>query len=346
LSSALDNALDRKVAKMIYSIMVPIDGSDFSCQALPLALSVAHTTGATLKLVQVHTPLYPMLAVDGVGAINQQFERETEQQELEYLGDLAARTARESGIAVTHQLVSGDVAPALAQYARDASVDLVVMTTHGRGGFARGLLGSVADELIREINLPVLLTRPLHRGTAVRPANPFDHILVPLDGSALSESILPFALDVGGSQTKYTLLRVREPSDTIGYGYYAAAVLREEQEEEEANERALRYLEHIAAPLRESGTRVETAVRSGATAPTEIVGYADDHKVGMIALSTHGRHGLSRVAVGSVADRILRSFDGCVMVFRPTRILKQVEPRGSQLLEDSRSDRGRNAGIS
>jgi nucleotide-binding universal stress UspA family protein len=331
---------------MIRSIIVPIDGSDFSTQAVPHAVAIARSSGATVTLVQVHVPVYPTMSMESIAAVDLQMEREVEEQEELYLAALAAKAAKESAFAVSHKLVHGDVVPTLVEYARITHAHLVVMTTHGRGGLSRAWIGSVADELIRAINIPVLLSRPKPGVSWNGTAHTFDHILVPLDGSALAESILPFALDLGGMHALYTLLRVREPADVLGFGYYAAAVLSDRDSEDAAIGRALSYLDDVASPLRERAVRVHTTVRSGTSPSFDILDYAKQYEVDLIALSTHGRRGLSRVALGSVADKVLRNFDGSVLVYRPVKPLPEVRDAWAGSRANAANEEGRNAGIS
>jgi nucleotide-binding universal stress UspA family protein len=95
-------------------------------------------------------------------------------------------------------LLDGPVAEAIAAYAETHRVDLVVMTTHGRGLLSRAWLGSVADRLVRQLPMPMLLVRP-HETDPADITNPpsINHVLIPLDGSELSECIVPHALALG-----------------------------------------------------------------------------------------------------------------------------------------------------
>src|SRR5690606_5159085 len=187
-----------------HEVMVPLDGSQFAEQALPYAEAVVRRTGARLVLVRVHE--LP-IGADGV-ALDPQMDEEFRERSREYLGRIADEVASRLGVAVQTRMLVGRAAAMLERAAREGEVDMVVMSTHGRGGFERVWLGSVADEVVRCLEVPVLLVRPRNDGDASRRAT-FDRILVALDGSVLSEQILPHASALGlPGRTQYTLVRV------------------------------------------------------------------------------------------------------------------------------------------
>src|SRR5262249_35227309 len=115
-------------------------------------------------------------------------------------------------IPVASALLEGAVAPTLADHAAGVGADLVVMTTHGRGALGRFWLGSVADALVRQLPMPLLLARP-HGGEPDLAAAPLPrHLLLPLDGSALAEEMAGAARDLAAlAGARVTLLRVVRP---------------------------------------------------------------------------------------------------------------------------------------
>jgi nucleotide-binding universal stress UspA family protein len=193
------------------------------------------------------------------------------------------------------------VTDALHEHAEAVGCDLVVMTTHGRSLLSRAWLGSVTDSFVRRASMPVLLVRP-GEGEPARAVEPvFRHMLIPLDGSALAEQILPFAAALGiPTETTYTLLQVVAPV-VLGYAPYAHTVGLDERVLDEMRAEARAYLEEIAGRLRAQGAQVRTAVVVGEPA-LAILDYAGEHGADLVALSTHGRGGLARLLLGSVAD--------------------------------------------
>jgi nucleotide-binding universal stress UspA family protein len=299
---------------MAKAIMVPLDGSTFAEHAIPAALGVAEASDAHLHLVQVHelpfVPTSPELMV----AYDAGQDERLRAQEREYLLGIANRLADQRGLSVRTELVDGQPPVALATYARDADIDLVVMTTHGRSGLSRAWLGSVADGVVRRSGVPVLLLRP-HADEAEleQPVRP-QHVLIPLDGSALSRGVVDAAVSLGAlSKARYTLVRVVLPVPLIRRSLDTDLDPFHEQNLEEAKA----DLERAAAPLRERGFDVEIAAVSGAVPAATILEFAQERVVDLIAMATHGRGGWSRIALGSVADKVLRGASVPVLVVRP-----------------------------
>ena len=178
---------------MATSILVPIDGSPFSEQALPTAVAIARRTGARLQLVRVHEPVFTGPPFGDMPAPDPAWDREMRLEEEARLRELASRVMK-AGVEACAVVIDGPVASALANYVEEVDADLVVMTTHGRNAFSRAWLGSVADVLVRKCTRPVLLLRPGEVGAEaldldVRHAPSFDHILIPTDGSAFSKQV-------------------------------------------------------------------------------------------------------------------------------------------------------------
>ncbi len=198
------------------SILVPLDGSPSSEHALPLAVRVARQTGAALHLAHVHVPPSVPMVTANLPLFDATLDDRAREQERVYLDMIIARLRTEPALCADSALLEGansdSVADLISAHARATAADLVVMTTHGRGGLARLWLGSVADELVRQIHTPVLLLRPGEGVPAPAAEAVFQKILIPLDGSATAEQILEYVLALGGpSETDYTLLRVVEP---------------------------------------------------------------------------------------------------------------------------------------
>src|SRR5262249_37193676 len=147
-------------AFMYRSVLVPLDGSTFGEHALPLALSIARRAGAGLHVVHVHAAPEAMYAPDGILILDDGLEDRLKQGKQAYLDGIVQRLARVSPVRVTPVLLEGEgVADSLRAAVTGTGADLVVMTTHGRGALGRLWLGSVADELVRDLPTPLLLVR-------------------------------------------------------------------------------------------------------------------------------------------------------------------------------------------
>ena len=176
------------------------------------------------------------------------------------------------------------------------------------GRLSRLGLGSVADELIRRAPMPVLLVRPGEKAPGIIPEPVLDNILIPLDGSALAEQVLEPALDLARlMEARCSLLRVVESRSSPAKH---AGGPPERQAEA--------YLERVAARLREQGLQVRTRVVVARHVAEAILEEAEAQASNLIALATHGRGGLKRLLLGSVADKLIRAAASPVLVYRPT----------------------------
>ncbi|NUQ10760.1 MAG: universal stress protein [Gemmatimonadaceae bacterium] len=307
---------------MYTRIAVPLDGSPFAEQALAAAIPIARQHRAGLELVHVHEPVW--FPRDGVPPIDPAFDLDQQRAMRGWLTARAERVAAASGRTVGSSFIVGDVVAALAEHFTENRADLVVMATHGRGGISRAWLGSIADRLVRRISVPVLLIRPARKPPSVSTDKLFRHVLIPLDGSELAEQIVDHALLLAGPETVYTLLTVVAPPPLIEPLPDAAVLVnRRSTEGERENEvgtliqLADQHLERSAARLRQRGASVRTHVVVHVRPARGIVDYAASNRADLIAIATHGRGGLRRVFLGSVADKVVRSGSTPMLLVRP-----------------------------
>jgi nucleotide-binding universal stress UspA family protein len=299
---------------MFRSLLVPLDGSPFAEHALPLALSIARRAEAELQLVCVHrTPEADHPAHHFLNEESWVTEWKTRHEA--YLGNIAQRLRAAGGKAVTPLVLQGEIAGSICKQVMEAGTSLVVMTTHARGPLGRMWLGSVADLLIRELSRPLLLVRPLEERVDLSLDVVLKHILIPLDGTPLAEQILEPAVTLGEAMgAEYTLLRVIRPVAAIHYPPEGAmeATLPEgmrqqlERVETEARVKAEEYLHETAQRLRGRLLRVHTKVVDEAQPALAVIDTAQRMPANLVAMQTHGRRGLSRLVLGSVADKVLR----------------------------------------
>jgi nucleotide-binding universal stress UspA family protein len=300
---------------MIRSILVPIDGSVFAEHALPLAMALARRSSAALHLVQVHVPV---LAIESLNLLDDALDADLRQREAAYLEALAGRVRQRVNVPVRTAMPSGHVPDVLVAEARRSQSDLIVMTTHGRGPLSRFWLGSVAEEIVRRGPAPVLLRRPPEGPVDLAVVPTLRRILVPLDGSAAAERVLPEAVAIAGAMSaEFTLLQAVLPIPVLGYdlgGYAAAGTDIAIIERQQADARS--YLLRVKDWLEARGFRVSARVALGAPAPTAILDEAQASTYDLIALHTHARTGLARLLLGSVADKVVRGATCAVLVHR------------------------------
>lgn len=305
---------------MYRSILVPVDGSTFAEHALPWARLVSRLTEAELTLILVHET--PLLSDAEMGPLThlERWDLEHRRSERTYLDVLAERLSTETGRPVDHALVEGPaVVPVIEQDLEERGVDLVVMTTHGRAGLQRAWLGSVADGLIRRAPCPVLLIRPT--ADEVSPggeALPFRRILVALDGSEVAEAALPHARALARlCDSGLVLLRVVAPPAAISSPYIPHQTVLNREELERREHDARHYLDAKVSELMEEGPLDATTRIALDFHPAHgILQAAADEGVDLIVTGSHGRGAVSRLVLGSVADKVVRATDVPVLVCR------------------------------
>src|SRR3954470_18499126 len=174
-------------------IMSPTEGSDSEGPALKVALKLAQRFDADLRLVRVQTAPLVIETVTRppVLDITEQTLRDERLARLRKLEALGTELRALGEIRVITSLEDGPVGPTLRDYARKFNVDLIVMSSHSRGGLKRVTLGSVTDYLIRHTNIPVLVVKQPASFGGTTLNETVSRIVVPLDGSALAEQILP-----------------------------------------------------------------------------------------------------------------------------------------------------------
>ncbi len=308
--------LDTRVPLKVRSLLVPLDGGPFAEQALPWAVAIARKARARLRLVMVHQPGFPPPLDEETRRLFLEADLAARKAERHYLHATAARIETAESIRTSTELLEGVPAAALGKYVGEIGADLVVMTTHGRGGIERVWLGSVADRLVRSLEVPLLLLRPrqAEKLTQVK------RILVPLDGSRRSEAVLPAALAMASLfDARIALLRVVYPvtmmtdpamSFPSGFDEELTALEREQAQD---------YLDGVAEQLVEAGARASGAAVLGSAAFQTIDAAAHQQDTDMVALTTHGRSGLRRMVLGSIADKLVRGGELPILVTRPRK---------------------------
>jgi len=301
--------------RLFRAVLVPLDGSAFAEQALPLAAEVARRSSAILQLARVHVPIMTYGAGLEVAALDPSLDRQVQEGEEAYLKALQKRLSTEENLPVSGTLLTGGIAPAIGEQVRAIGADLVILTTHARGPVARFWLGSVADRLVRTVDVPLLLVPPQPEGAGPREIR---RILVPLDRSPLAESVLEVARGFGRPfSASYLLYHAIEPPLPIVDPMGVMAQMPDPAVVEGMRAVAMRYLEGVATRLRDQGEEIATLVTEEPVAARGILDQAAAEHADVIAIATHGAGGVSRMLLGSVADKVIRGSSVPVLVYRP-----------------------------
>ncbi len=303
-------------------ILVPLDGTHFSEAALAPAAALARRTGATLLLATVEAPRTTdatppwMIPHDPFAWI-----------------DARARKMGALGVAAEATVLHGGVCEELVDFGSREAVDLAVMTTHGRGALSRAWLGSVTDRMVREAPFPVLAVRPAEASPAPADVIPFPRkVLVALDGSALSESVLPRVLEwLGRDEAEIALVEIVLPLEAVVPAYVPDSAQFGRELGEARQSEAEAYLHTVARGLVAQGWSARTEVRSARQPAMGILAFAHAWGADVLALATHGRSGIARAVLGSVADKVLRSADRPVFLLHPeAAVPDELTRRASQ----------------
>lgn len=260
-------------------ILVPLDGSPFAERVLPLAQDLTRQRGAELHLY--HALEHP----------------EKTQQCQDYLSGLTQRI-EESGLSCRSEMEAGKAGDNLLK--KSGTVDLIVMSSHGRSDYDRLVMGSVAEKVVRGSECPVLVVKErLPRLRDIR------RILVPVDGFELSLYALPEALRLAGDLgAELVLCQINE---AVGVDL---GLLSREKEEEEMRE----HLQKVADAIEFDGG-VRLVCDFGSAART-LLSVVERENVDLVVMSSHGRGGFNRWLCGSVAENLTRHSTSPVLLVR------------------------------
>ena len=264
-------------------ILAPLDGSPGSEAVFP----------AIMPLVRASSPQVELLYV-------------FENPEAKFLPPervtTACATLRTAGVKASLDLREGSPAEEILRAAREKKADLIALSTQGRGGVVRLLAGSVAEEVLRKADIPLLITRP---GIVVRD---WKSIVVALDGSVRAEEILPEAVRLAralGSTIEVLQVAVPVVAAVLADAPFVLPI-----------EDPIPYLKGVVAMLELLGVKASAVALEGHP-PGEILRHLRTSKASLLCMTTHGRSGLSRLLMGSVAEQVVRQ-SPCPVFLRRT----------------------------
>jgi nucleotide-binding universal stress UspA family protein len=302
------------LADQLSSIVVPLDGSDQSEQAIPYAIALAGR-GGTITLLQVVPEAEPLRKP--FGAITM-----TADEVLAMLLDLANQdldraeanwASLASGITLTKKAITGDAADAILATANEQNADAIVMASAGRNAIGRLTLGSVADRVVRTAERPVLVVR--ETDTTKRSLPGIARVVVPLDGSDRSELALPIAAavatELGASLELISAIDLPQVvSPALGYGPAFAPELYTDMEREATNN-ANAHLDEAITELGTSGITATKHVSLG-SAVAAINDFVNPND--LIVMTSRGQGGFKRWLLGSVAEKLVRESPAPVLL--------------------------------
>ena len=293
---------------MYEKILVPLDGSELAEVALPFAEELAGRLGSKVTLVHV---------IESVDDPHLPMHKTYLQKMVETAGREAKTHLEKPGgktIKIdSATLVGHHPAEAILNYADKEGIGLIIMSTHGHSGIKRWALGSVADKLVRAARQPIALIRCGGSiCTQLRENGKLTKALVPLDGSKGSEAIIPYIEELASKlKAEVHLLHLWAPD------YYTITEQRLARMQS-SKASAEDYIGQMSAKLKQKGIAAESDFRAldSGTEADEIIKVAGEINADIVAMSTHGRSGVSRWAMGSVAEKIIHAGSTPVLLVR------------------------------
>lgn len=292
---------------MYSSILVPLDGSEVAASVLPYVTNLAQRLQARVTLLTVVAPARSTARDGEAGALADAQDR----------GRRLARHLADAGIEADTLVVPGQPAERIVTQAQEGRFDIIAIGTRGHSGIRRGLLGSVTDEVVRTSPVPVLVLSPGAVERSAQDDYELSSVTVPLDGSELAESVLPYAEGLAQQVSlEMHLLRIVSIGPLITAGGMHSAYVDTAPIEEDLVREATAYLNKVAQRLTERGLTASCTVEKRYAA-LAIADHLRDMPCNLVAICTRGRSGLGRMIIGSVADSIIRSASVPVLVITP-----------------------------
>jgi nucleotide-binding universal stress UspA family protein len=287
---------------MFERIMLPLDGSELAEIAIPYAKELAGSLGSEIVLYHVY-------------GHEHKHQEHMHQTYLDRLVDSIKQNvnkgeAQDREIKVTTEVEAGEPAENICNIVAKKKVDLIIMTAVSVSGHKIGkMLGSVTDHLCRTVPIPILIIRPQDIARIESKQQLINRIFIPQDGSEPGKLALPVGIELSARlKVPITLfqmanmLRVYDYGIGMGSGGYIDYGKFDESEKIRVNEEIL----DLENKLKQTGLDVTHKVTSGVDAAGEIMKASKEAGADLTVMSTHGRSGIDRWALGSVTEMVLR----------------------------------------
>jgi nucleotide-binding universal stress UspA family protein len=299
-------------------VLAPVDGSARALRAVPWAAKLAGTDGTVVLLRVVPAQPHYAETLFGLAGAEETIQNIQEAWARTATGDLneAAELIAGSGVAVEQMSAAGEPDEEILTAAERRGVDMIAMASHGRGALGRAVFGSVADRVARGAMVPVLILRTPEEAADV--ATVVSRIVVPLDGSEIARRALPIAAELATQfAVPVHIVRAVDPATTlpVAPGIFGALpplnVEVTDQIWQEAESQAQATVQDAVSQLKAEGIDASGATLSGSPflAISEAVKPGD-----LLVLTSHGRGGVRRWLLGSVAEKLVREADAPVLL--------------------------------
>jgi nucleotide-binding universal stress UspA family protein len=298
---------------MIQNILVPVDFSEMSIQAINTATRLARRFGASTHLAHVRQFAYasgflPAPPMDPFPVMPD--EPDAEKNAAKDLHVLAREC--DVPLATCHILSGGPAFDEICRVAENIPADLIVMPTHGRTGLKHVFLGSTAERIVQHSPCPVFVVREKKRRSKTGRLYSINTILVPVDFSDCSREGLQYAI---GFANEFGVSIILLHATYLGYIYSSegTAIYDIPALQKAARKNAERHMRQLVRSVNFGGVKFETTFTDGSPV-LDISSFAKEHDVDLIITSTHGLTGLKHALIGSVAEQVVRRASCSVLV--------------------------------
>ena len=311
---------------MYKKILVLLDGSMTAEVVLPLARLFATALRIPVHLLQVMDPETLIPSASAQCGPSDNVLTAKREHNGDYLKAIASSFSESA--AVSYSVRIGRPADVIIEIGEKNADTLIAMTTHGRSGIRRWLLGSIAEKVLRGADNDVLLVRAGEQIERQGAVVPLERLVVPLDGSDLSEKALPYAIELAKNMNlELVLVRIYlMPGVAYPTGSYAPDW---QLLERETRARATEYLQTKVGQLRNEGLQGVSFKAVEGSAAEKIIDLARENAGSLIAMSTHGASGVGRWLLGSITERVVRHSETPVLVVRAKREISAQAGRKS-----------------
>jgi nucleotide-binding universal stress UspA family protein len=299
---------------MYTRIMIPLDGSELAERILPYARSLARELQLPVTLLQAIDPA--VIASFADPAQKGHFERIATGMKskcADYLLNLEQSFA--PFLKVEQAVEIGHPAETIITKAAGDPGVLIAMATHGRSGFQRWTLGSVADKVLHAASNHLFLIRPREESGKVNKEAALKTIVVPLDGSLVAEKVLPHVVVLAKKMVQQVILLLAHSVRVQAFGEDVHTP-RVDRMIEGIREEARGYLAAKVQQLQAEGLEKVTSVLLDGYPEEEIITFAQKTSGNMVAMCSHGRSGIRRWVLGSVTERVVRNSGAPVLIIR------------------------------
>ncbi len=294
---------------MFEKLLLPLDGSELAETAIPYVRDLAVQLKSEVSLIHVCPPEHNNLT--RMHKIYLDYMADNLRKEIQELWGPAQNPILKS------EVVSGEPAKTIMDYVQRNSISLVAVTTAGASGIRAWAMGSVADKVVRGLDIPTLLIR-VKAGKMPRDKGMIKRILLPLDPSEASKIAVPYAADlakkVEGTITLFSMAQTvySKNIDSMGVGVGVNWDAVDSATEKYTND----YLQVIENQIKAGGVNVNHIAVLGIDAASEILELEKKIPADLVVMATRGRSPVARWAFGSVAEKVLREGETPLLVIR------------------------------